>query len=325
MQSAISHGQPMLPQATRLRVGPFLVIAGIVFCAVAGGLWYLYANPVKRAATAEEQTGVTYNEPKSSYGVDKEPTKTPPATDPNADILAELRALKHDVQALKNRPPAAAPKPAEKEKPKPRHHRNMGYMSFELPQETTQDPPTYVLAPGDTILPCTVLTAMHSDVESNATVKLTTNVYDTQTRRQLLIPQGSTILTRYYSDQLVFGSERLPINSTLLTLPNGRTVDLNNEPVMDNIGQAGLVTDINRHYLRALGAVIIQGVLRGSVNTVSTTHPVAAGVANSGAAYGQNVTQKFINLRPTITVTAGESCNIILTKAIELPAYAEGR
>jgi type IV secretory pathway VirB10-like protein len=75
----------------------------------------------------------------------------------------------------------------------------------------------------------------------------------------------------------------------VLTVPKGTPVELDGEPLMDAIGQAGLVTDISRHYGRALAAVILQGVLRGSVNTVSTTNPIASGVAQSASQYGTTV------------------------------------
>jgi type IV secretory pathway VirB10-like protein len=237
--------------------------------------------------------------------------------------MAEARArdaqLKQELEALRQQkaPATAAAKPEK------RVHRQMGHLTFELPKEVSKAPPRFALAPGDTIMPCRVLSAMHSDIESNATVKVTTNIYDTDSRRQLLIPQGSTILVRYFSAQLVPGNERLPSNSTILTLPKGTPVELDGEPLMDAIGQAGLVTDINRHYLRALAAVIVQGVGRGSITAVSGTNPYAAGIASSAGGALNQKAQKWIDLRPTITVAAGEDCNAILTRAIQLPAYEE--
>ena len=67
---------------------------------------------------------------------------------------------------------------------------------------------------------------MNSEVEGYFTAKVMQNVYDTATRRHLLVPQGSTILGHDNSSQLVYGNERMDTLSLKLTLPDGRSVDL---------------------------------------------------------------------------------------------------
>ena len=52
---------------------------------------------------------------------------------------------------------------------------------------------------------CLEETQANSDVENGATVKVSVNVWDTNTRRRLLIPQGSTILQQYKSANLLYG------------------------------------------------------------------------------------------------------------------------
>ena len=84
----------------------------------------------------------------------------------------------------------------------------------------------YILAPGAGKLPCVVETAMNSEVEGYFTAKVSTNVYDTATGRHLLVPQGSTIVGKDHSQDLLYGNERLPTTSLTLTLPDGRSVDL---------------------------------------------------------------------------------------------------
>ena len=244
-------------------------------------------------------------------------------------MQAEDARLREELQGLKNRP---TPEPQKVQAPAgqapkavvPRH-RDMGYMSWAQAEEKGDEEPLYVLAPGDTKVSCVVEAKQNSDVESVGTVKLTTNLYDTDTRRRLLIPQGSTILVKYQSRNLVYGNQRLPEQSAILTLPNGTTKELNEEPVMDQVGQAGLVSSVDNHYARALGAVIIQGVLRGSQQTIAQTNPLAGGVAGSAAQYGQRVTQPYVDTRPTILVEAGEECLVILTRTIKLPEYREKR
>jgi type IV secretory pathway VirB10-like protein len=140
------------------------------------------------------------------------PTLHVPAPVPKAVALERQNALLRQLMERKESPaPPSTPAPATNApttKPEKRVHRQMGYLQFEAPKDTKEQEPRFVLSPGDTIIPCSVLSAMHSDIESNATVKVVTNIYDTETRRRLLIPQGSTILVRYFSAHLVSGNER---------------------------------------------------------------------------------------------------------------------
>ena len=94
---------------------------------------------------------------------------------------------------------------------------------------------------------------------------------------------------------------------------------------MDRVGQAGLVSSVDNHYWRALPAVLIQGVLRGSQQTITTANPLVGGVAGSAAQYGQRIAQPYVDTRPTILVEAGEECLVILTRELKLPEYREKR
>ena len=243
----------------------------------------------------------------------------------DAKLREMLQQLQHRPVEASKAPQAPAPQAAPAPKPVIPRHRDMGYLAFAQAEEKTDAEPLYALAPGDAKIGCTVEAKQNSDVESIGTVKVTVNVFDTDSRRRLLIPQGSTILVQYQSRNLVYGNQRLPEHSTILTLPNGTTKELNEEPVMDQVGQAGLVSSVDTHFWRAVPAILIQGVLRGSQQTISSTNPVIGGVAGSAAQYGQRITQPYIDTRPTIVVEAGEECLVILTRTIQLPEYKEVR
>jgi type IV secretory pathway VirB10-like protein len=66
-----------------------------------------------------------------------------------------------------------------------------------------------------------------------------------------------------HSANLLYDNQRLPTMSTTLTFLDGRSVLLEESPVMDQQGTAGLVSAVDNHWWRNLGAVLIQGVLRG--------------------------------------------------------------
>ena len=191
-------------------------------------------------------------------------------------------------------------------------------------KEATDGPKAseYTLAPGATKLPCILETTIISDVEGHFTCRVTTNVYDTATGRHLLVPQGSTVLGNDQANTLVYGSNRMDTVSLTLALPDGRTVDLGRAPVTDSQGVAGLTGDVNNHYVKLFGAVLIGGALKGGMSAfhIAAAESAGAGQVTAGVtALGNQATtravQPYINIRPTITVEAGALCTVLLTQA----------
>jgi type IV secretion system protein VirB10 len=217
-------------------------------------------------------------------------------------------------------PPAAAPKPKQ--------YRSAQFVSNKIEDKKVDDPDAYVLAPGATKLACTVETAMNSDVESYWTGKVRNNIYDTATGTHLLIPQGSTILGKYHSGNLLFGNERLPTVGLTVALPNGKSVDIGDAPVMDQKGQAGLVSRVDQHWARLFGAIAIMGVLRGGQQAIQTqitgsdpSGAVASGIAGAANQVGQMRIGPTLSTKPTIYVDAGSPCQVLLIRELKLPAY----
>jgi type IV secretory pathway VirB10-like protein len=255
--------------------------------------------------------------------------------DLTAEELEKLRRALLAIEArlgnLENQPKPKAQVIKSPEQPKaPPKARPMMFVSNKLDLSTEDDPDTYALVPGATKLPCVVETTMNSDVPSFFTARVRNDIYDTATGHKLLVPQGSTILGDYQSATLVFGNERLPALSPSLALPDGRSVDLGRAPVMNQAGMAGLVSRVNQHWWRNIGAVLIMGVLRGGQLAVASEFPstegasgaVAAGMASSVGQFGQQKLTRTIDTRPTIEVDAGSLCTVLLTKPLKLPEVA---
>jgi type IV secretory pathway VirB10-like protein len=256
--------------------------------------------------------------------------------DLNAERLALLQAqlaqLSQRLDALANRPatpPPAPAKPAAAPPQKPKHG-EMLFISHELKTEATPAPHTYALAPGATKIPCIAETAINSDVEGYLTAKVRTNIYDTATGHHLLIPQNSTIVGHDQSSALLYGNERLPTISLTLALPDGRTVDLGQAPITDQQGVAGLTGRVNQHWWRLFGAVFIGGALRGGVQAIQTeaaglgpVGQVGSGIAGSANQVAQQRAGRAMDTRPTIEVSSGSLCTVLLTKPLTLPAMGE--
>jgi type IV secretory pathway VirB10-like protein len=341
---------PLRPPVPPVRVRLLKLVAALAL--IFGGLigtflvarWAGWLKPVETAARydTDGQAGI-----KSTIKYPVEPAALKAASnggDPDAEWKRWVRSrlAEHDAKLMDHEsrikaleewtkaqkpPPTQAPAQAQAQ-PKAKPYRSMQFISNKVEEKTVEDPDAYLLAPGATKLACTVETAMNSDVESYFTAKLRTAVYDTATGTHLLAPQGSTIVGKYHSQHLLYGNERLPTTSLTLALPNGKSVDLGDAPVMDGSGQAGLVSSVNQHYRRLFGAIIIMGVLRGGQQAILTQMPatdatgaVAAGIAGAANQAGQMRIGPALNTRPTITVEAGEPCNVLLMKPLSLPDY----
>jgi hypothetical protein len=250
-----------------------------------------------------------------------------------AALMARLAQMEAELAELKNRKPTQTTVVQQRpvDQPVPARPTPMLFVSHEIKDAPpVSKEPLYLLAPGATKLPCEVETVVNSDVEGYFTAKVTTNVYDTATRRHLLVPQGSTILGHDQSKSLIYGDTRMDTISLTLTLPNGQHYDLGRAPVTDQLGVAGLTGDVNNHFMRLFGAVLIGGALKGGITAMQTAMTTAggagqvtSGISSLGNQATSTVVQPYINTRPTIITASGQLCHVLLIKALSLPASWE--
>jgi type IV secretion system protein VirB10 len=324
--------------ATRLHAGRILLVLALLLgSGIAVWVWVFHKGAKGTSAVTESGVNPGWTAAQMHYEKPevKAEAPAPPAVDLAAAELARIKAMLAQIQAeleaLKNRKPPAATtivREQPKQEPAKKVPGAMLFIQHDF-KEGVHKPETleYVLAPGATKLPCIIETAINSDVEGYFTAKVSTNVYDTATGRHLLVPQGSTILGRDHSLDLLYGNERLPTTSLTLAFPDGHSVDLGKAPVTDQQGVAGLTGRVNQHYWRLFGAIFIGGALRGGVQAMQTALAQEAGVGQIAAGYGSVVNQalsprlgRALDTRPTIEIDAGQICNVLLTKELRLPA-----
>jgi type IV secretion system protein VirB10 len=336
-----------------VRVRLFKLVAALVL--IFGGLigmflvarWAGWLEPVQTATRydTDGQAGI-----KSTIKYPVEKKALPVAAnggDPDAEWKRWVRSRlsEHDAQlmdhesrikALEERmkgskPAQAAPQAQAQAQtpPKPKTYRSMQFVSNKLERKPAEDPEARRLAAGQK-LPCVIETSVNSDVtDSFFTAKVRNDVYDTDTGHALLVPQGSTIVGKYHSSQLLYGHERLPTTSLRLAILNRDAVEIGDAPVVDQKGQAGLVSRVDQHYWRLFSAVVIMGVLRGGQQAIQyqlgandPAAAIASGMAGSANQVGQLRIGPALNTKPTIEVDAGEPCNLLLVKDLKLPAVA---
>jgi type IV secretion system protein TrbI len=183
----------------------------------------------------------------------------------------------------------------------------------------------YVVQAGS-VIPAALITGMRSDLPGQVTAQVTENVYDSPTGRYLLIPQGSKLIGTYDS-QVAFGQNRLLLVWTRLMLPNGRSIILERQPGADPQGFVGLEDEVDQHWDRLfMGAVLstvigIGAELGSNANDSAIASALRQGSSNSLSQTGQQITQRNLNIQPTLTVRPGFPVRVIINRDLVLAAY----
>lgn len=198
---------------------------------------------------------------------------------------------------------------------------------FYLDSTLTKPVSPYEVKAG-TIIPATLLTGIDSDLPDQITAQVSQNVYDTVTGNYLLIPQGTRVIGAYDS-QVAYGQSRVLIAWSRLIFPNGDSFDLQGQPGADLLGMAGLHDLVNNHYVRIFGSALAFSLF-GALGQLSQPKQAANAYPSNAqiiyGAIGQNLTQagiqmteKNMNIQPTITIRPGANFNILLTRDMVLP------
>ena len=179
------------------------------------------------------------------------------------------------------------------------------------------------------VIPGMLLTGINSDLPGKLLAHVSQNVFDSVSGNNLLIPQGTKVVGEYDS-RIVYGQERVLIVWSRLLFPNGKSINLEGMPGVDLSGYSGLSERVNNHYFRLLSGVVLGSVIgagaqmaQGSNRTINPSFEQLAleGAAQNINRAGQQVTERNLNLQPTIEVSPGHRFNIFVTRDIILEPY----
>jgi type IV secretory pathway VirB10-like protein len=203
-------------------------------------------------------------------------------------------------------------------------------------QATLNNPLSRYEIKAGTIIPGVLITGINSDLPGQITAQVISNVYDTISGRYVLIPQGAK-LTGSYDSQIAYGQQRVLVVWQRIIFPNGQSIDLQGMPGVDLSGYSGLHDQVNNHYTKLFGSVILMSALSAGAQlsqpqqansvfaapTVGQTLAQSLGTAISNT--GTLLTQKNLNIQPTLIIRPGYEFNISVTKDMVFPnAYSEG-
>jgi type IV secretory pathway VirB10-like protein len=197
-----------------------------------------------------------------------------------------------------------------------------------LPNQVVRPRSPYEVKAG-TIIPTVLITGINSDLPGTILGQVRENVYDTVTGNYLLIPQGSKVLASYDS-MVAYGQERVLVCWQRLIRPDGTSLSLDCQPGVDLGGYAGFTDQVDNHWWRvitgialgsvlAAGVVVPQGNVGGYVPTIG--QGMAANAAGSVNQAGQQITNRALNIQPTIKIRPGFSVNVLVTKDLIISPY----
>jgi type IV secretory pathway VirB10-like protein len=183
-----------------------------------------------------------------------------------------------------------------------------------------------------TMVPGILETDVNTDLPGNVLARVTQNIYDSQTGKRLLIPQGTLLVARYNSS-VSYAQRRVQIVWDTLIRPDGFYMNLGGMNGVDQKGMSGQEAVYHENwfeYLKAAGLITMfsfaNSSMTGEVAKVADTETAAA-IAQSNAEFvnqmSGNVVSRAMNIQPTLTVDSGTLINIMLNKTVYLPPVAD--
>lgn len=203
--------------------------------------------------------------------------------------------------------------------------KNRSSLSFYL-NSTIEAPVSEYVVQAGTLIPGILISGINSDLPGNIVGQIRENVYDSVSGKYLLIPQGSKVIGEYDST-VTYGQERALIVWTRLIFPNGYSINLAGMGGTDLSGFAGLKGKVNNHTDKVIKGALISSILSAGVAMAGDTRRnsfegyAASGAVEAISQAGARITEKNINIQPTLEIAPGTQFNIFVNKDILLVPY----
>jgi type IV secretory pathway VirB10-like protein len=139
------------------------------------------------------------------------------------------------------------------------------------------------------------------------------------------VPQGARLIGKYDS-VVAFGQRRALVIWQRLILPDGSSVRLDNMPATDAAGYAGLVDKVDFHTWALLKGVAIATMVGvGSELSISGESDLVRAMRESAQSSttraGDQITQRNLDIQPTITIRPGAPVRVLVTRDIILAPW----
>ena len=200
-----------------------------------------------------------------------------------------------------------------------------------LAQTTTSQKYKYEVKAG-TIIPAILQTGINSDLPGQIIAKVRRNVFDTTTGKDVLIPQGATLIG-VYSSQVSYGQRRCLMVWNRIIYPDGQNLNLEGMSGADLEGYSGIEDNVNNHYWRIFGNAILMSIFaagaqvattgfnnntnnNGNTNTNQASQIMAGVLGMQMGQAGMAMIQKNMNIQPTLEIRPGNEFNVLVTRDV---------
>jgi len=192
------------------------------------------------------------------------------------------------------------------------------------PHRLMPAPSPYTLSAGR-VIAASLITGLRSDLPGLVTAQVTENVYDSATGLILLVPQGARLIGSYDS-VVAFGQKRALIVWQRIMRPDGSSLRLDNVPATDPSGYAGLQDKVDFHTWSLLKGVVLSTLLGvGSQMALSgesdLVQAIRLSTQDTVSRAGDQVTQRNLNIQPTITIRPGAPVRLVVHKDLILTPW----
>lgn len=192
------------------------------------------------------------------------------------------------------------------------------------PHMLSKAPSPYMLMAGS-VISASLITGLNSNMPGIVTAQVTSRVYDSVTGRTLLIPQGARLIGKY-DNVVAFGQRRALVVWQRLILPDGSSMRIDNAPATDPAGYAGLADGVDFHtwsLLKGIGMATLLGV--GTELSISGESDLVQAIRQSAqsntARAGDQITQRNLDIPPTITIRPGAPVRLVVHKDLVLAPW----
>jgi type IV secretion system protein VirB10 len=188
--------------------------------------------------------------------------------------------------------------------------------------------PDMVVTEG-TIIPCTLQTAVNSELPGLITCRVPIDIRGT-TGNVVLLDAGTKI-TGQIESGLLQGQNRVFVDWTRAETPDHVIVTLDS-PGTDELGRAGLSGAVDNHFWERFGGALMLTLVQGGLdaatieaagggNNNSTSNQAALGFVYAAQSNGQSVAntalQNTINIPPTLTKNQAETVALIVAHDLD--------
>ena len=187
-----------------------------------------------------------------------------------------------------------------------------------------------------TILPAALISTINTSLPGGVIIaQITSDIYDTVTGRDLLIPKGSKLIGANDSE-IAYGQTKILVVFNRIIRPDGSSIVIDSTNSSSLSGAAGLNAKVNNHWGRIIGAAFVTAVTAGGSalltnrndstdNSQTFNQGFSSGAAEGLSEVGTNITKKAINVAPELIAFSGTEFNVIIKNDMIVTPFHSNR